>query len=752
MKSSSPFRCQILTALGALLLFAATGPYYVLGDDSVNFISNGNFESDHKTPGWPDDWGRAKDKTISWEKEGDNHFLRLHSEQAGQTVMAYREIAVPDGTKALELKWRWRVTDLKPGKQSWFDARIMMDFKNDAGQKVKPSPAAPYLRKSTDGWVQGSVHFLVPDGARTLQFMPALFQVESGTMDLDDIVLAPVDAAPLQKAAAEAAAATAAKIAKLTEARRAKAKAAVQSDGSLIANGNLEVDAKGKGWPDGWGSAKSQTIAWEKEGDNHFLRLQTSEPGKGTMLYRTVDIPTGVEALTLSWRQRITGLKKGKLPWNDARIMMDFLDGAGHKLAQKPSPPYSGKDTKGWEDKSTTFLVPKEAVTLVIMPSLFQVSAGTFDLDDISLKPAEAAPLIAAAKAAAEAEKKAYLAPETPNTAKWPEELHVEGKQVLNKDGKPVWLQGMNVVSLEFLLRGDHLLKSIEVGIDDWKANIIRLPVKGDYWLGRSPEQTDGGVAYRALVDSAITLAANHGAYVLLDLHRFGSPKQDDIDFWKDAGAKYKNHPAVIFDLFNEPHGTTWEIWRNGGFIAEKKKAADEDSFLTPEDKAKAAKGYQGVGMQALLNTVREVGAKNVVVVGGLDWSYDLSGIANGFALEDKGGNGIIYASHIYPWKRDWKDKALAVVDKYPLLLGEVGADIHKMDFIPKEAQEDPYTWVPDMLGLIQKYKLHWTGFSFHPKASPVMIEDWSYKPTPYWGAFAKRALAGEKFELQKMR
>jgi hypothetical protein len=74
------------------------------------------------------------------------------------------------------------------------------------------------------------------------------------------------------------------------------------------------------------------------------------------------------------------------------------------------------------------------------------------------------------------------------------------------------------------------------------------------------------------------------------------------------------------------------------------------------------------------------------------------------------------------------------------------------MNFIPADAQEDPYTWVPDMLGLIQKYKLHWTGFSFHPKASPVMIEDWTFKPTAYWGAFAKRALAGEHFELKKMR
>jgi hypothetical protein len=32
------------------------------------------------------------------------------------------------------------------------------------------------------------------------------------------------------------------------------------------------------------------------------------------------------------------------------------------------------------------------------------------------------------------------------------------------------------------------------------------------------------------------------------------------------------------------------------------------------------------------------------------------------------------------------------------------------------------------------------------------MIEDWTFQPTPYWGAFAKRALAGEKFELKKMR
>jgi len=93
------------------------------------------------------------------------------------------------------------------------------------------------------------------------------------------------------------------------------------------------------------------------------------------MLYHAVDIPAGVAALQLHWRQRITGLKKGAQPWNDARIMMDFLDASGKKLSPKAgSSLTTGKDTKGWEEKTTSFLVPPEAVTLALMPALFQVT------------------------------------------------------------------------------------------------------------------------------------------------------------------------------------------------------------------------------------------------------------------------------------------------------------------------------------------------------------------------------------------
>ena len=67
------------------------------------------------------------------------------------------------------------------------------------------------------------MRFLVPETALTLEFMPALFQVEAGTFDLDDVVLQPTDAAPLRVAAAAAEAAKLEKQTKDATAKRAKA-------------------------------------------------------------------------------------------------------------------------------------------------------------------------------------------------------------------------------------------------------------------------------------------------------------------------------------------------------------------------------------------------------------------------------------------------------------------------------------------------------------------------------------------------
>jgi endoglucanase len=158
----------------------------------------------------------------------------------------------------------------------------------------------------------------------------------------------------------------------------------------LVKNGDLEkADASGS-WPDGWAKPKAGG-EWGKEGANHFISLKSTKPGEMVMLYQEFKIPAGTKQVQLSWKQKITGLKRGAQPWFDARILLEFANAERAKMPGKPKAPNTGKDTSGWEEKSVMIDVPENAAFLQFMPCLFQAEAGTFELDDISLK-AVAAP------------------------------------------------------------------------------------------------------------------------------------------------------------------------------------------------------------------------------------------------------------------------------------------------------------------------------------------------------------------------
>lgn len=512
---------------------------------------------------------------------------------------------------------------------------------------------------------------------------------------------------------------------------------------SIVSNGDFELATKDPSWPDDWGRDKDNAISWQEESGKHFLRLVSPAPGKMVMAYREVHIPPGVKGLNFSARYRTAGIQPGAKPWFDARAVFHFLDASRKQVKPDPSPVSFSAKAADWTEAHARFMVPEGATTLVLMPALFQVTAGTLDLAEIEVTPlsaetAEAMAAEAAARAQREAEQQATLAQEMALPATT-HELKVSGNQIVTGDGTAVWLQGVNVVPLGWDANGEgKVLWSMHVALNDWKANVIRLPVQDSFWFGRGRAgMTNNQDAYRALVDSAVKLAAAHGAYLILDLHRFLTPDASCVEFWKDAAAHYKDNPAVLFDIFNEPHDTTWEVWRNGGPV---------------QMKGKNPVTVQSVGMQALVDAVRSTGAKNIILAGGLGYAYDLSGILNGYALDDKGGNGIMYATHFYNWQKGWEKHILDVAAKYPVHVGETGADIHKMPFIPANEQEDPYTWAPDAIGFIQKYHLNWTAWAFHTKATPDLLLDWNYTPTPYWGAFVKDALSGKQFTMTHAR
>lgn len=149
-----------------------------------SLLPNGDFENG--TTGWPTPAG------VTLEQEKKNHFLRLHPTAAGQTINVFRQMDL-GGVKDIQLSYRVRTVEIKRGSEAWHDARIILEFKDAAGAVVKPGPSHPFFTGSTDGWKDKTLRIAVPPGAVTFSVMPAMFQAESGTFDIDDIQVVAVE-------------------------------------------------------------------------------------------------------------------------------------------------------------------------------------------------------------------------------------------------------------------------------------------------------------------------------------------------------------------------------------------------------------------------------------------------------------------------------------------------------------------------------------------------------------------------------
>ncbi len=327
--------------------------------------------------------------------------------------------------------------------------------------------------------------------------------------------------------------------------------------------------------------------------------------------------------------------------------------------------------------------------------------------------------------------------------ASMPRPLRVVGTRVVDSHGDRVRLRGVNAACLEWTSDGEgHILDTVKTAIDAWHVNHVRLPLAQDRWFGKAPEQQDDGKAYRALVGQVVDLCASRGCYVILDLHwsdagewgkQIGQhvmPDRNSEAFWKDVAAAYRDHPSVIFDLYNEPHDVSWDVWLKGGKVTERDRRAGKETT------------FEAVGMQRLLDVVREAGARNVVIAGGLNWSYDLGGILDGRQLSDPHGNGVVYANHAYPFKGDTVEKWVAKMEKatakLPVIVSEFGSESRSGAGLSGEA------WVRRVLGALEEHQWDWTAWDLHPAAGPRLISDWKYTPTQHFGALVQATLLGK--------
>ncbi len=270
---------------------------------------------------------------------------------------------------------------------------------------------------------------------------------------------------------------------------------------------------------------------------------------------------------------------------------------------------------------------------------------------------------------------------------------HTQGNLILGADGTPYLFHGIARDDLEYNCEGDGHYTQQELaylGIGNstaqavyWGANIVRLPLSESFWLYGNTQGCSAAnyqTFLKQVVDTLTTLHLN----VLLDLQwtdagkqtfsvkdfagdAWAMPDSDSVTFWQQVASVYKSYPNVLFELFNESHESVgWPCWRNGCRIT------NDSSGTTGHDHHNFT--YQAVGMQTLLNTVRQTGANNLALVAGRDWGYDLTGIPT-YHLD---GTNIVYDTHpYYPYgeKRPstWDKNFGILSETYPVMSAESG-------------------------------------------------------------------------------
>ncbi len=156
----------------------------------------------------------------------------------------------------------------------------------------------------------------------------------------------------------------------------------------FVSNNGFDVaqPSENGDWPVDWAHGKG--ITWHREEGRAFLRLTQYEPGKLLMVYRDFAVPADVKAFRFDTIARAANIVSGSQAWFDARIILQFMD--DNKVKIKGSPGaivISRKGTTDWKEISKKFAVPEGATRIECMICLFQVEAGSMDIDLFNLEP-----------------------------------------------------------------------------------------------------------------------------------------------------------------------------------------------------------------------------------------------------------------------------------------------------------------------------------------------------------------------------
>ncbi len=133
--------------------------------------------------------------------------------------------------------------------------------------------------------------------------------------------------------------------------------------------------------------------------------------------------------------------------------------------------------------------------------------------------------------------------------------------------------------------------------------------------------------------------------------------------------------------------------------------------------------------MQKLVDMIRGKGAKNLVLVGGPQWAFELTPYEGAGKLND---DKTIYVTHPYIWK--WNERVAAwgnVPSESHVIATEFGnADVELSS--PDQCNPSDFTTAMEEFN---RLGMSYTGWAWHVDAKrcmfPTLIDDWEGKPNP---------------------
>jgi hypothetical protein len=310
----------------------------------------------------------------------------------------------------------------------------------------------------------------------------------------------------------------------------------------------------------------------------------------------------------------------------------------------------------------------------------------------------------------------------TPPTTTTSTGLHVVGNHLVD-NGTTVRLLGVNHSGTEFSCVQNNGFfdgpsdQTLVTPMLAWHVNTVRVPLNEDCWLGINGVSSSlGGSAYQTAIETYVKMIRSNGLYVIVDLHwngpgsNLGTAQQPMADadhspaFWTSVANAFKSDNGIVFDLYNEPYVSSWSCWLSG----------------CSESGWNGISGtYPTAGMQSLVNAVRATGATNVLMLGGIAYSNDLTGwLAN----EPTDPLGQLAASfHEYNFntcasQSCWTSQTAPVAAKVPVITGELGENDCDDTFV------DQYMTWADTSGISY---MGWTWNTWDCSSGPALISDY---------------------------